>query len=304
VAKGATVYADTRALRFDVAGGRVRGLTVRTQAPAWSGGGPKREWRIEADLYICAGGAVETPLLLERSGVPDPHGRLGRGLRLHPGAAVAGLFDQDVRCWQGIPQSWECTEWLSFEPGSSKRTWIVGGSAHPAGAASFLPGYGAAHAELMTHYPRLVPLSAMLHDRTQGRVGGTAGGGVELDYVLDEGDRTELARGLQSCARILFAAGAREVWVPTREVLRLKSVAEVDRMPQRLADGDIDLVAVHPMGSVPMGTDPRTSGCGPDQKFHGLENLWIADASVYPTSLGVPPQISTYSVGLRVGRQV
>ncbi|MCC7440801.1 MAG: GMC family oxidoreductase, partial [Bdellovibrionales bacterium] len=299
--KGALLFPRSRAVTLELLDDAVTAVRVRSRDPR---SGVDAEWKLAAKKFICAGGAVESPLLLQRSGVPDPYGRVGRGLRLHPGAAVAGVFEDEVRAWQGIPQSWECTEWLSFDPKADRRVWIVGGSAHPAGAAGFLPGFGPEHAELMALYPRIVPLSAMLHDESEGFVSAGLGGGVSIDYVLTEADRVQLATGLQACARILFAAGASEVIVPTRNLLRLKSVTDIGRMPTRIEDHELDLVAVHPMGSLPLGLDAKTSACRPDGRLHGLENLGVADTSLFPTSLGVPPQITAYATGLTIGEGV
>ncbi len=65
-----------------------------------------------------------------------------------------------------------------------------------------------------------------------------------------------------------------------------------------LSKGELDVVAVHPMSSVPMGDDPVRAAVGSDGKHHHLENLWVADGSLFPTSIGVPPQLSIYAMGL------
>ena len=63
-------------------------------------------------------------------------------LRLHPGLAVAGLFDEVIEGWIGVPQSYECTEKLSFDPGAADRSWILTAFAHPGGFAALAPGFG------------------------------------------------------------------------------------------------------------------------------------------------------------------
>ncbi|MBW1832223.1 MAG: hypothetical protein JRJ10_11100 [Deltaproteobacteria bacterium] len=68
--------------------------------------------------------------------------------------------------------------------------------------------------------------------------------------------------------------------------------------------GELDVVAVHPMSSVPMGDDPQRAPVGSDGKHHHLQNLWVADGSLFPSSIGVPPQLSIYAMGLHVGRSL
>ena len=58
------------------------------------------------------------------------------------------------------------------------------------------------------------------------------------------------------------------------------------------------------MGSMPMGTDPRTSVTDERGAHHHLAGLWIADGSLFPTSTGTPPQLPIYTFGLRTARAI
>ena len=55
------------------------------------------------------------------------------------------------------------------------------------------------------------------------------------------------------------------------------------------------LFSAHQMGGCAMGGDPRTSVVNARGRHHELENLWITDGSIFPTSLGVNPQLSIYA---------
>ncbi|HEY2899543.1 MAG TPA: GMC family oxidoreductase, partial [Polyangia bacterium] len=55
------------------------------------------------------------------------------------------------------------------------------------------------------------------------------------------------------------------------------------------------LFSAHQMGGCAMGGDPSTSVVSARGKHHQFENLWIADGSIFPTSLGVNPQLSIYA---------
>ena len=56
----------------------------------------------------------------------------------------------------------------------------------------------------------------------------------------------------------------------------------------------------HAMGTVRMGEDPRRFPVAPDGRFRGLENLWIADASAFPTAGAVNPSLTISANALRV----
>lgn len=298
VAAGARVIADCRAERVLVQHGRAVGVQARALD---AGGRAGATVTVRAGAVCLAGSAVGSALLALRSSLPDPSGQVGRGLRLHPGGAVAGIFDEVIEGWNGIPQSWECTEKLRFDdaPDNDDRAWIIAAFAHPIGIAASLPGFGAAHMRMMRLYPRLAVLAAMLHDRSSGRV--TASGERPLvRYALDAGDKRALLRGMAACAEILFAAGAKQVVVPFAEPLVLSDRARVgDVVAHGYRPLDPILTAVHPMGTLALGRVVDARGA-----WRGLERLWVADGSLFPTSLGAPPQLSIYAAGHKVGHHI
>ncbi len=268
---------------------------------------PLGEVHIEASQICLSASGTGTPALLQRSGVADPGGHVGRSLRIHPGVMVAGLFDERIEAWRGVPQTYECTEWLELDPaaGDKKRVWIIPAFAHPMGSASMVPGHGAAHRRIMESYPRLGVFSAMVHDDTKGSVEPKGDLGLSIDYWPDRSDREQLARGLWACAKLLVAAGAREIIVPTSEPRSYRPSDNFDDLLKLdIQRGQIDVTAVHPMSSVPMGDDRTKAAVGSNGKHHHLEGLWIADGSLFPTSIGIPPQLSIYALGLHVGRAI
>lgn len=300
---GAIVLTHAHALRVETSAGRVRGVS----AAALDGVDPRAVGRfvIEAERVCVSASATGTPALLLRSGLGDPGGTTGRSLRVHPAVVAAGDFDEPVRAWEGIPQTYECTEFLDFAEGSDRRLWIVPAFGHPMGVATTLPGHGDAHASLMGRFAHMAVLAAMLHDETAGVVEPDGDLGVSLRYAPVAADRVQLARGLGHCARLLFAAGARRVIVPTHQVRILTSPSEVDALADTPINAEtLSLTAVHPMGSVPMGDDPARAAVDSRGGHHHVRGLYVADGSLFPTSIGVPPQLSIYAMGLHVGRAI
>jgi choline dehydrogenase-like flavoprotein len=298
VEAGARIYADVEAVRLVHDGARVTGVHAVARD---ADGGRRGSIDVWARVVVLAGSAVGSAALARRSGLPDPNDQLGRGLRMHPGGAVAGRFDRDVRGWRGIPQSFECTEHLSHEEGSDERVWIVPAFAHPVGAAATLPGFGAAHMAAMRSYPRLAVLSAVVHDETSGQVDVDADGHPVIRYAMSERDRVQLAKGLVACARILLAAGALEVTIPAIPPVRVTQPSQLDGLDTTaLRPHSVPLTAVHPMGTLRMGDDPKTSVVGSTGEHHQLRGLFVADGSLFPTSIGGPPQISIYAFALHL----
>lgn len=62
-----------------------------------------------------------------------------------------------------------------------------------------------------------------------------------------------------------------------------------------------DLNFGHPCGTLRFGEDPATSVLNRDCRAHEIDNLWVADASFMPTSMGVNPSLTIAANALRVG---
>ncbi len=300
------VVSHCQVTRLDIKDGRLVG--VFAQALQSNSQEPKGEFYVEATAVALCASATGTPAILQRSDISDPSNTTGESLRLHPAVIVAGDFETPVKAWQGIPQSYECTEFLDFDESAKQdphRLWIVPAFAHPVGTATFLPGIGNAHGGYMKRYAHLAVLSAMLHDETKGSVRPRGDLGISLDYWPNESDRTELALGLWACTKLLFAAGATSVIIPNDPVEIIRRGDNFDYLKEfEIEKGLLELMAVHPMASVPMGDDPTKAAVGSTGKHHHVEGVWVADASLFPSSIGVPPQLSTYAIGMHVGRAI
>jgi len=300
VAAGGRVLSDVRADRILLEGGRAVGVAGKVKDEDGADAG---RIEVRARAVGLGGSAIGSAELALRSRLPDPHRRLGRGLRLHPGAVVAGIFPEPVHAWRGVPQSVECTEHLDLAPGASRRVWLIPSFAHPVGAAALLPGFGPSFLRNLRDYPRMVAVAAMVHDETEGRVVAGPRRRTRLDYTPTSADRDQLALGAAAAARILLAAGAERCLVPASPPIEIRRLDDLQAIrPERFRPNDARLTAVHPMGSLPMGRDPRCGATDPWGRVYGVPGLVAVDGSVFPTSIGGPPQIGIYAFGMRNAR--
>ncbi len=295
-----------------------RGARLRANAearrvePAPEGGvrvlGPGFEVRARA--AVLAAGAIETPLLLERSGLAGP--AAGRSLRLHPAAPVGALFDEDLVAWRGVPQSVMVEEFATFFETGRGGFLLMPANATPALTAALAGGIGPEHARVMRRLRGLASGAVLLHDETRGRVRRRPGDPLRpwISYWPNASDLRELMRGIEELALLFFAAGAREVLLPFRGAPPVRNpgvlaaaLARARPLPHLLA-----LMSVHPQGTCPMGKDPaRGRGAvRPDLRLHaaGTARVFVADASVFPSSVGVPPQLTIMLFGLRCAESV
>ena len=307
LAAGARVLTEARAHRLLLdRRGRVRGVEGR--AFDLSTGRDLHGFTVHAEHVVLAGSATGSAALCLRSGLPDPHGLTGANLRMHPGGYCVGIFDgpeqPPVRGWLGVPQSEECTEFLRFDD-EARRVWLVAGFAHPGAAAGLLGGFGRAHGELMRLYPRIAVGIAMVHDYSRGRVSPGPGEQIHVRYEMNGDDRAQLALGLRELGNIYLAAGARRVLIPTRRPFFARCASELDGLrAEDLGPLDPPLVAVHPMGTLAMGSTPERGVVDAHGAHHHVPGLSVADSSLFPTSIGGPPQITIYTLARRVARAV
>lgn len=300
--RGGILACSLQATQIVVQAGRATAVRGHALRPDGRSG---VDFTVAARAIVLAGSAIGSAVLMGRSDIADPHRVAGRSLRLHPSLAVAGVFDHPVEAWRGIPQSFECTEKLSFQPGALDRTWLIPAFAHPAGFAGLLPGFGPGHAQRMRDYPRIAALAAMLHDETRGEVTCDRHGRPRIRYELSPADAKALFRGVQAAGEVLFAAGARQVLVPLATPAIAHHPGDLARLAShRYRPMDPLLTSVHPMGSLPLGGDPRRSVVNPQGRHHHVGGLYVADGSLFPTSIGGPPQLTIYAAARKIARHL
>ena len=64
------------------------------------------------------------------------------------------------------------------------------------------------------------------------------------------------------------------------------------------------MFSYHQMGSCRMGTDPKKSAVNDNNETHEVKNLFVADASTFPTASGVNPMVSIYGIAHRAAKKI
>jgi choline dehydrogenase-like flavoprotein len=289
----ADVKVDTVLVEGDRAGG-VAGVVHHTETLA-----PVGRLVVRAPTVIIAAGGVGTPRLLHHAGLASRLGaRVGAGLHVHPGNAVLGLCDHEVAMWRGATQG----AWFEDPelPGVLPHTF----NAPPAVVSALLLQNGFVGKAAFEVMPHLCGAVVMISDKGEGSVGATSEGRASLKYWFDDHDIDRIKAGMVSTARVLLAGGARRVFGAVHGVGIHDSAASFERALARSVIADFALYAAHPMASCRMGADPSRSVVGVDGQAHGLRSLYVADSSVFPTSLGVNPQLTTMVVATVLGRSM
>ena len=64
------------------------------------------------------------------------------------------------------------------------------------------------------------------------------------------------------------------------------------------------MTANHIFGSVPMSRDRRRGAVDMQGRLKGIDNLWVADASLFPSPSGVNPQATVMALSDIVTRRL
>lgn len=261
--------------------------------------------RVRADRVVLAAGALATPQLLLASGLQhrNPGGAaVGRYLMRHCNAFVYGLFPRfpepgrhhkqvAVNDFYSVPANGGGRRKLGnlqqvMHPQIGGVLRVPARALQGAGAAG-RAALAAMAAGVRPFANRMSGLQVIAEDqpRERNRVElerATDGWGlprlwIEHEYTgRDLSARAELVRHARA---ILREAGA----LPWQYVYEVTTFS-------------------HAVGTVRMGDDPSTSPLDRDCRFRGIQNLWVADGSVFPTSGALNPSLTIAANGLRVGR--
>lgn len=64
------------------------------------------------------------------------------------------------------------------------------------------------------------------------------------------------------------------------------------------------MASPHPGGGCRMGPDPATSVVDSNHKVHGIDNLFVADSSVFPNSTSLDPSLSIMAFSHIAARRI
>lgn len=294
VAAGARLRARVEAQRVLVEDGRAVGVACAAREADGRG----RPFTVRArHAVIAAGGAFGTPELLLRSGLGGP--QVGRNFHIHPACWVGARYEEEVRGWEGVMQSFYIDQWEESHQVLLEATFTP-----LAFGGAWLLGAGRDHQRSMLDFGHVGSIGVHLCDRSAGRVGLGNGGSLRASYRLDRDDTDQIAYGIARAAEIHFAAGATEVYpnIPRVGVLKPGDLAQFEATT--LKPSELRLEAFHPMGTARIAADPAKGVCAPDGSVNGTPGLYVADASLFPTSVGVNPMMTIIAFAKQVARGV
>lgn len=297
--QGAKIIVHCHGDRILVERGRAAGVEATYSDPQ----GRRSKLTIRAPQVVVAGGTVESPALLLRSGIGGPN--VGKGLHVQPGGAVYGVYKERQKGWWGTPMSTNCEEFIDTGDGFGFYMEIPAFA--PGFIASVIPwANGFQHKQVMTKVPHISTFIWFLRDRGCGQVTIDASGNAVPTYALnDEVDQKNFRHATAEAIRIHEAAGAQEIMVSlshgqvnwNRGENLDRYIQQVQQLP--LLNGAQPMISAHQLSTCRLGKDPATSVANSDGELFDVKGVWIGDGSACPTALGANPMVTIMALAER-----
>ncbi len=291
IGRGARVIPACRAEAFAHGGSAATVLRCRL--------GDGSPLAIRADRFVIACGSIGSSLLLRRSGV-----RKNVGSRVSPNltASVYARFARPLNGFEGA----------ALGAFVDSGTFILQSAFRPpASFAVALPGWFEVHADRMRHYSRLAAGSVLIGTEPNARIrrfAMTREWLGPLAYRMTQPDFENLKEGMALLTQLYFAAGAESVYLSAFRDLEMAgrdfaprgriNPGKIARFIARHVAHPTDLVLESPyvQGGNPMSDDPDVGVVDSRFRVHGFENLFVCDASVFPSSTRGHPQLTVMAM--------
>jgi choline dehydrogenase-like flavoprotein len=285
VEHGAQVIPETTVTKLERSGDRVAAVHAVRRRPD----GTTTKVVVHAEHVFVCGGAIQTPALLQRSGIRR---NIGGGLKFHPTVKVAARFDRPLD--HGEVPMHRVTE---FAPHLT-----IGGSASRRGHVALAVADATPEDldAILDRWQDIVVYYAAIRSTGSGRVIALPGTRAPLvTYRMTDADMSRLARGLIHLGEVLLAAGAQELYPSIAGGTIVREEGDLVHWWDQLSRAHANLMTVHLTSTVRMGENRGRTGADSYGRVWGYRNLRVNDASLLPDAPGVNPQAAIMMIAAR-----
>jgi choline dehydrogenase-like flavoprotein len=264
--------------------------------------------RVNSKIVIISGGAIASSALLLQNKIAQ--NTAGVGLCLHPAIEVIGDFDYEIKGNQGIPMAYTVHDFgITRNSDQLRMEYGFDNGAEFLIESIFLPilqfsialsarGSVPEYRRLIKRFNNYAMAGIVVRDDNIGKVSLTTTNRASISYEPGKKELISLANGVKVLGKMWFALGARRIIIPHRITNIIENETDIPTLVDRIINDSKNLLlgSAHPQSGNKIGTDQANSVVDSDCKVHGFGNLFVCDASVFPTSVGVNPQITVMAV--------
>jgi choline dehydrogenase-like flavoprotein len=293
---GARALTEVRITGLLLEGGRcvgVRGVAIDPRTRRRS---VRVEVRAEATVLAC--GAVQTPHILLGHRLGKRSGQLGKNFLCHPNAKVGAIYKEPVQGWKGVNQ------WAQVREFHDEGLIFAENFVPPTVIALSLPVHSGQAWDLMRRYDRMVLSGVLLEDSVTGHIARLPFDHAVPRYSITHADLDRLKRGVKRLARMHREMGAETLLLPFHSMPLLERHESLDRIDTISDRRDLELFTVHQMGTTRMGPDAQRDVVSLDGELHELPGCFVSDGGLFPTAVGVNPQVTIMALATHVAEGV
>ncbi|KAA8576967.1 hypothetical protein EYC84_006993 [Monilinia fructicola] len=281
-----------------------------------------REAIVKAKKVIISTGTLWTPVILKNSGLTNP--QIGRNLHLHPVSMVGAVFPEDVKPWEGGILTSVCSSFENLDShghGVKLETSTMM-PAHSLPTLNYPTGFSYKFKSLLYRHMNL--FISISRDRDTGVVYPDAKTGLpRISYTPSDFDRAHIMQGVLALTKICYVSGASEILVTAQGMdpfIRspssmssnsndFSSDPEFQSWLEKLSTTSTkppasQFASAHQMGTSKMSTRPEDGVVDPKGKVWGTEDLYVSDASVFPSASGVNPMVTNMAISDWISRGI
>ena len=267
-------------------------------------GNVRYKMQVKARLVVLAAGSIASTELLLKSSIA--RGKAGKGLALHPVPFVLGDFPFEIKGIQGIPMGYTLHE-FGVTSGIENGGFLIECTFLPPLQLSLLlPVSGGRHEELMMRYNHYAMAGVLVRDGSNGNITLNNLGLPRVDYSLKPRELDSIAKGVEVISKMWFRLGASRVVTPHMAKPILNDASEIPVVISAIKNDPKGMLlgSAHPQGGNRMGNDPENCVVDSNCRVYGFRNLFVCDASVFPTAIGVNPQLTVMALATIISEKI